>query len=405
MKLKYRVERTLKVCVVSFPMPSATVTNVLLSNLIDILISMSKKLYVISGNMPESIKDNDTLEFRDIKLSMCVRNSKISLTRFSIFQLFRIFFIQVKMCWMLIKISNEVNIVIFYIGGANLLLPVFVAKKILRKKVATSAIGRGSLSYKNSIKGDVYLKGSIIKGVFKIIEELEELIFYLSDIIIVESTNVIDFLNLEKYKMKIVPNGARYIDSSFQMNIQPTERYSVVGYIGRLDVGKGAMNFVESIPLISAKSNNLKFVVGGRGPLFNDIERFININNLHNVDLLGWIDHGKMNNFLNGIKLYVLPSYSEGLPTVILEAMACGTPVLATPVGGIPDIIKDCETGFLMENNSPECIAANVIRALEHPDLEGVAERARALVEREFTFEKAVERWWEILEKVGDRRR
>jgi len=73
--------------------------------------------------------------------------------------------------------------------------------------------------------------------------------------------------------------------------------------------------------------------------------------------------------------------------------MACGTPVLATSVSAIPDVIKDCETGFMMEDNSPEVIAANVIRALEHPDLEGIAQRAQALVERKFTFERAVERW------------
>ena len=71
-------------------------------------------------------------------------------------------------------------------------------------------------------------------------------------------------------------------------------------------------------------------------------------------------------------------------------------------MGAIPDIIKDGETGFLMENNSPECITANVIRALEYPDLEGVAQRARDLVEREFTYEKAVERWKGVLEDISD---
>jgi glycosyltransferase involved in cell wall biosynthesis len=87
----------------------------------------------------------------------------------------------------------------------------------------------------------------------------------------------------------------------------------------------------------------------------------------------------------------------------MLEAMACGTPVLATPVGAIPDVIKDGETGFIMEDNSPECIARNIIRALNHPNLEQIAQNARALVEKEFTFEKAVERYREILDSLKQR--
>ena len=64
----------------------------------------------------------------------------------------------------------------------------------------------------------------------------------------------------------------------------------------------------------------------------------------------------------------------------------------------IPNLIKYGETGFIMENNSPACITENVMRALEHPDLEAIVENARALVEREFSYEAAVERWKEILE-------
>jgi glycosyltransferase involved in cell wall biosynthesis len=80
--------------------------------------------------------------------------------------------------------------------------------------------------------------------------------------------------------------------------------------------------------------------------------------------------------------------------------MACGTPVLATPVGAVPDVIIDGKTGFIMKNNSPECIAENVARVLEHPDLERIAERGKRFVGENFTFERAVERWKEVFEEI-----
>jgi len=139
-------------------------------------------------------------------------------------------------------------------------------------------------------------------------------------------------------------------------------------------------------------------LIGGDGQLKETIEKSLQEQGIRsNVDLPGWISHDGLPKYLNQLRLLVLPSYTEGLPNIMLEAMACGTPVLATPVGAIPDVIQDEVTGFIMENNTPECIARSVMRALNHPDLEGIAERGRQYVEKEFTFEKAVERWQEIL--------
>jgi len=76
--------------------------------------------------------------------------------------------------------------------------------------------------------------------------------------------------------------------------------------------------------------------------------------------------------------------------------------VLATPVGAIPDVIIDGKTGFIMENNSPECIAENVIRVLASPDLEQIAEEGRRFVEENFTFEKVVENWREFFRTLNN---
>ncbi len=173
----------------------------------------------------------------------------------------------------------------------------------------------------------------------------------------------------------------------------------MVGYIGRLSHEKGVFNFVESIPLI----HEYDFVIIGDGSLRSNITEYIIENNLSDkVKFTDWIPHDQLPDYLNKLKLLVLPSYTEGLPNIMLEAMACGTPVLATSVGAIPDVIKDGETGFLLENNSPECIAETALKILHMPDdkLEKVSDNARALVEEKFTFEAAVERWSEIMEGI-----
>ena len=91
---------------------------------------------------------------------------------------------------------------------------------------------------------------------------------------------------------------------------------------------------------------------------------------------------------------------TEGLPTTILEAMACGTPAYATPVSGVPDVVREGETGFLMRSTDPDRIAADVVGALDGGELADYGRRCRALVEAEYAFRPAVERYRSILAAV-----
>jgi glycosyltransferase involved in cell wall biosynthesis len=138
--------------------------------------------------------------------------------------------------------------------------------------------------------------------------------------------------------------------------------------------------------------------IAGDGPLVKEISELEKrFKHLHYDQ---WIPHKDLPLYLNQLKLLIIPSETEGLPNIMLEAMACGTPVLATPVGAIPDIIKDGETGFILENNSRECIKENIFRVFNHPDLDKIIQAARNLVEKDFSFESSVQRYKKILDQI-----
>ncbi len=114
------------------------------------------------------------------------------------------------------------------------------------------------------------------------------------------------------------------------------------------------------------------------------------------VHMRKWVPHEELPAVLNSLRLLVIPSFSEGLPNIMLEAMACGTPVLASRVGAIRDTIKDGENGFLIRDNAPISIAEGISRALSKSDIDSVVEKASSMIDQEFSFEKAVAKWRDI---------
>jgi glycosyltransferase involved in cell wall biosynthesis len=292
-----------KICIISFPMPATIFGNIFLIDLVKILEPICEGVCVVTSNIPKDSTFSEKIRIQDVKTAMHFRETIYPRWWSAVFQFLKIVIIQMKMCWTLIKISKEMDIVIVYVGGANLFLPVLMAK-LLRKKLITSAIGLGSRSYRAYNKGLFSMSGTF-SVVFRVLERAN---FYLSDRIIVESGSVIDFLGLDKYRQKVVASGARYIDTNlFQINKDLRERKNLVGYIGRLDEGKGVMNFVKAIPLILEKQTNLKFFIGGHGLLHDRIKKELRTNNLsQKVELVGWIHHDRVANSLNELKLLVL---------------------------------------------------------------------------------------------------
>ena len=368
---------------------SATAGHVILANFLKTLEPLSSKIFVITGNVPEDRVCNKKIHLHNI--------NKYDKKESLFLKFLKCILIHLKISIELIKISKNIDIIIFFLGGATLLFPLLSAK-LLRKKIVVIVPGSLSKSAEMTYSGRLFGLGIVF--IFRVLEHIN---LHLADQIAIESESAINFMGLNKYRKNISINGARYIDTdSFKIKKELKDRRNLIGYIGRLSVGKGVANFAKAIPLILKERDDLEFLIGGDGQLFEEIKKELKNNGSYDkVELTGWIPHDELPKYLNELKLIILPSYSEGLPGIIQEGMACGIVVLATRVGGIPDLIKDGKTGFILKDNSPECIARDVMSVLNYPDLGEIVKNARELVEKEYTYEATVERFGRMLEGLS----
>lgn len=305
-------------------------------------------------------------------------------------RILRYVLLQARLCTAILRGKDHTDRYLFFMESGTLFA--ILAAKLTGKKVFWML--PSSLEKKLALHND---------PVSLLLVPLGKASFALCDKIILYSPNLVNEWQLEPYRHKILIAHRHFLDFNAFTVITPLpDRPLLIGYIGRLSEEKGVQHFAQALPAILNDQQDLRVLIGGDGALKESIEASLQEGGITaRVDLPGWISHDVLPNYLNQLRLLVLPSYTEGLPNIMLEAMACGTPVLATPVGAIPDVIIDGKTGFIMENNSPECIAENVIRALNSPDLERIAEDGRRFVEENFTFEKVVENWKRVLRDIS----
>jgi glycosyltransferase involved in cell wall biosynthesis len=160
----------------------------------------------------------------------------------------------------------------------------------------------------------------------------------------------------------------------------------VLGSIGRISPEKGHLDLVEALALVAQRGHRVSAVFIGDGPSKAAvIERVRALGLEQQVYLPGYLADPQR--FLEDLDLMVLPSHTEGLPNAVLEALAMEVPVLATRVGGTPEIVTDGETGRLVPPKAPEAMAEAILEFLA--DREGwraMAVRGREVVESEFDF-------------------
>lgn len=182
-----------------------------------------------------------------------------------------------------------------------------------------------------------------------------------------------------------------------RFNVDAKDKDNTILFTGMLRIGKGILDLIEASPKIVKRCPGVVIKVIGKGPLKKYFIKRLQKHQIECIQVIEHLPHSELIQHYQKSLLYVLPSYSEGLPTTILEAMACGLPVVATNVGGIPDLIENGINGFLFPPRSPNILADKVCVIMQNQSLrEEMGRNGRQKVENQFTWTHVANRFVQI---------
>ena len=179
---------------------------------------------------------------------------------------------------------------------------------------------------------------------------------------------------------------------------------ALIGTVGRLEPRKGTDTLLDAVAALGAARPDVALVVVGEGPLRGELAaRAERLGIAARVRLLG--DRADVDDVLAALDVFVLPSRTEGMSNALLEAMAMALPVVATAVGGTPEVIADGRSGLLVPSDDPAAMAAAIGRVLADPARgRGLGEVARSVVEERYGARSMVRRLEGIYAAVAGER-
>lgn len=160
----------------------------------------------------------------------------------------------------------------------------------------------------------------------------------------------------------VITNG---VDTNFLTPAKSKKQSLLVLYVGALTTEKGLPDLIRAATYVRRDYPDIKFILAGRGRMERNIKSLVHRLNLaDSFFFAGYVERHQLREYYQQAAVLVLPSYHEGLPTVLLEAMACGIPSVATNVAGNSEVVVHGETGFLTPPKNPEKLAEAILRLL-----------------------------------------
>jgi len=179
---------------------------------------------------------------------------------------------------------------------------------------------------------------------------------------------------------------------------------SVIGFVGELREKKGLTTLLNAYTLVNKKQPVTLLIVGEvrQGEDKKIFEDFQQSNPDSQIIVTGYISPKDLPTYYSLIDTFVHPSLRDGMPNAVLEAMACGKTVIATPVGGVTDVIEDGVNGMLVQVNDANELAEKIAKALSQPEKqEQFGRSAREAVLRRYTLENELQANLKVYESLG----
>lgn len=197
---------------------------------------------------------------------------------------------------------------------------------------------------------------------------------------------LINDLNIEGGKIDVLYNGVP-VETTPRDFLSTPDRRKRILFLGLLTERKGISDLLNALALLPAGTPDWEAIIAGNGdiPLYKQKARELGID--ARVDFKGWVGQGEVRALLGAVDGMVLPSYNEGLPLVILEALGAGTPVICTPIGAIPEVLEHNRSVLFVEPGNRTELSSTLAGLLSDPGLcQRLSNEGQAMFRQRFTL-------------------
>ena len=202
-------------------------------------------------------------------------------------------------------------------------------------------------------------------------------------------------------KLEVLPNFVEPVSLNVKFHNRHGNKLKLL-FLGKFDKNKGIYDLLEVISeLRKTRNSQFELWIGGNGET-EEVRKIIEHKDLgEHIKYLGWISGHDKEKALADTDIFILPSYNEGLPVSILEAMSYAKPVIATNVGGIPEVVEDKKSGYLFEPGDLNGLRESIEKFMDDRNLiETLGKRGRDILETHYTSGIVIKKLEDIYNQV-----